>query len=336
MKFVEINNLSKSFGETRVFSDLDVTIEKGEFITLLGPSGCGKSTLLRSIAGLVEVNSGQIMVNGKDITKKSARERNISMVFQSYALFPNMTVEENIGFGLKMRRIAQADIHKKVAKFIDLVELNGREKFYPSELSGGQQQRVALARALVIEPDILLLDEPLSALDAKIRKHLRMQIRNLQKQLNITTIFVTHDQEEALTISDRIFLMNDGYFAQIGTPEEVYIHPASEFVARFMGNYNVLSDQSLKKLLGKDVECGVYAIRPEGVSIEEKGSRACVALSGTVEDAIVLGGVIRHRIRCQNDQHIIVDVLNKGEAEWHEIGSTVNLFIPYDELKKVG
>ncbi len=157
MKFVEINNLSKSFGETRVFSDLDVTIEKGEFITLLGPSGCGKSTLLRSIAGLVEVNSGQIMVNGKDITKKSARERNISMVFQSYALFPNMTVEENIGFGLKMRRIAQADIHKKVAKFIDLVELNGREKFYPFELSGGQQQRVALARALVIEPDILLL-----------------------------------------------------------------------------------------------------------------------------------------------------------------------------------
>lgn len=193
MSYVEVKNLCKKYKETKIFENLNFSIEEGEFLTLLGPSGCGKSTLLRSIAGLEEISGGEIFVEGKDISGLNPRERNISMVFQSYALFPNMTVSENIAFGLKMKKMSKDEIDKKVKEMISLVELNGKENNYPKELSGGQQQRVALARALAIEPKILLLDEPLSALDAKIRKTLRLQIRKLQKELNITTIFVTHD-----------------------------------------------------------------------------------------------------------------------------------------------
>ncbi|MGU3842486.1 ABC transporter ATP-binding protein, partial [Vibrio diabolicus] len=207
MIYVIAKNLTKRFGDNTVFEDIHFNIEQGEFITLLGPSGCGKSTLLRSLAGLNPVDGGEIWVNGEDITHQVPQERGIGMVFQSYALFPNMTVEGNIAFGLKMKKLANDDIRREVAKVIKLVDLAGKEKHYPHQLSGGQRQRVALARALVVKPRILLLDEPLSALDAKIRKHLRQQIRDIQKEMNLTTIFVTHDQEEAMIMSDRIFLM---------------------------------------------------------------------------------------------------------------------------------
>lgn len=338
MSFVMVNNLSKSFNETKVFKDLNFTIEKGEFITLLGPSGCGKSTLLRCIAGLNDIDSGSIIVDGRDITNISPKDRNIAMVFQAYALFPNMTVEENIAFGLKMKKINSKNIKEKVSKYISMVELDGREKFYPSQLSGGQKQRVALARSLVVEPNILLLDEPLSALDAKIRKNLRLQIRKIQKELNITTIFVTHDQEEALIISDRIFLMDKGSFAQTGTPEEIYTSPASEFVARFMGNYNVFEKDELTRLIGNEYNLAgsLYAIRPEAINIvEDKALSNDSALNGMIEDSIVLGNVIRYNVGVKG-LRIIVDVLNKDKLSFYENGKQVDIHIPISELKNVG
>ena len=220
-----------------VLNNISLTLKKGEFATLLGQSGCGKSTLLRSIAGLEGVDVGRILIDGKDITNLSPRQREVGMVFQSYALFPNMTVFDNIAYGLKMKKVK--NIKSRVKKMIDMVDLIGKEESYPHQLSGGQQQRVALARALVMEPKVLLLDEPLSALDAKIRKSLQKELKRIQKELDITTIFVTHDQEEAMTMSDRIFVMNKGKVVQSGSPSEIYTSPVNTFVAKFIGNYNV-------------------------------------------------------------------------------------------------
>lgn len=245
MSFVEIKNLEKSFGDTKVLKKLNLNIEEGEFITLLGPSGCGKSTLLRCIAGLNSIDRGEIFIDEKDMTNVIPKDRNIGMVFQNYALFPNMTVWENIEFGLKMKKEKNYD--EKIKNIIDMVELNGKENYYPNELSGGQQQRVAFARALITRPKILLLDESLSALDAKIRKSLRDKLRKIQKQLGITTIFVTHDQEEALAVSDRVFVMNKGEISQSGTPEEIYTNPANEFMVDFIGNYNIFKGEDAEK-----------------------------------------------------------------------------------------
>ena len=225
MGFVEIKDLVKNFGDTQVLKNINISIEEGEFVTLLGPSGCGKSTLLRCLAGLNSIDGGKIFVNGKDITDMEPRNRDIGMVFQNYALFPNMTVWENIEFGLKIKK--EKDYEQRIKDMIEMVGLTGKEKHYPSELSGGQQQRVAFARSLITRPTILLLDESLSALDAKIRKSLRDRLRQIQKKLGITTIFVTHDQEEALAISDRIFVLNKGEVSQSGNPEEIYTIPAN-------------------------------------------------------------------------------------------------------------
>ncbi|WP_234919209.1 ABC transporter ATP-binding protein, partial [Aeromonas veronii] len=240
MFHLEVNQLHKSYGDTKVFEGIEFGIRKGELVTLLGPSGCGKSTLLRALAGLTPVDGGQVRVAGEDITWQEPQKRGIGMVFQSYALFPNMTVRDNVAFGLKMKPQPGRDLVASVQEALALVELTGFERRYPAELSGGQRQRVALARALVVQPRILLLDEPLSALDARIRRSLRQQIREIQQRLELTTIFVTHDQEEALTMSDRIFLMNKGSIVQSGTPEEIYTRPADAFVAGFIGNYNLL------------------------------------------------------------------------------------------------
>lgn len=219
MSFVSVQHLQKGYAGTPVFSDINCEVAKGEFVTLLGPSGCGKSTLLRCIAGLTPVDSGQILLDGQDIVPLSPQKRQIGMVFQSYALFPNMTVEQNVAFGLRMQKVNADDSHKRVQEVLQLVELKDLAGRYPHQMSGGQCQRVALARSLVTRPRLLLLDEPLSALDARIRKHLREQIRQIQRELGLTTIFVTHDQEEALTMSDRIFLMNQGKIVQSGDAE---------------------------------------------------------------------------------------------------------------------
>lgn len=341
MSFVQVSNLTKKYGNTVILNDLNLTIEKGEFITLLGPSGCGKSTLLRSIAGLTDIEAGEIIVDGRNITNLNPKERNISMVFQSYALFPNMTTKENIAFGLKMKKDSKEEIETKVKKVIDLVDLNGKEDFYPRQLSGGQQQRVALARALVVEPKILLLDEPLSALDAKIRKNLRLQIRRIQKELDITTIFVTHDQEEALIISDRIFLMDKGNFSQIGTPKEIYTSPKNEFVARFMGNYNVLKKEDIHNIIrnsNMEFEGNVFAIRPEAITLSEPtntiNNHDGLNFSGNIKEAFILGNILRYQIETEKNM-LTVDILNRENEKIYLENQNVNIFIPYCEIKKL-
>ncbi|MEM1510441.1 MAG: ABC transporter ATP-binding protein [Nitrososphaerota archaeon] len=240
MGFLNVENVSKKFGKTIAVDNVSFDINKGTFLTLLGPSGCGKTTTLRLIAGFIKPDSGEIYINGEPQSGKPPYQRNIGVVFQNYALFPHMTVEENVAFGLKMRKVRDDVIKKKVSEALDLVMLSGLEKRYPKELSGGQQQRVALARALVIEPDVLLLDEPLSNLDLKLRLQMRYEIKRLQKIAGITTVYVTHDQGEALAMSDLIAVMNQGRILQLGTPWDIYNNPTHEFVAEFIGETNII------------------------------------------------------------------------------------------------
>lgn len=333
--YVDVKGLSKHFGASKVFEDLSFAIEEGEFITLLGPSGCGKSTLLRCLAGLETPDEGSIFVNGEDITHVKPQKRGIGMVFQSYALFPNMTAAENIAFGLKMQGLAKSEILHRVAQAIRTVELINNEKKYPNQLSGGQRQRVALARALVVKPRILLLDEPLSALDARIRRNLRDEIRSIQREMQLTTIFVTHDQEEAMTMSDRIFLMNKGQFVQTGTPEEVYLSPASEFAARFIGSYNLLSKEQASAIF--DVQDkGLYAVRPESIYVQEEGGiypGTCSSpVQGTVVSHQLLGNVIRYRIAALGTE-LTVDVMNRSSSRLYAPQTAVRLLFNLAEIK---
>ncbi len=242
--YLAVESLRIQYGNEIAVKDLSFSAVRGEFLTLLGPSGCGKTTTLRSIAGFVTPTSGKILVAGEDITALPAHRRNIGMVFQSYALFPHLTVHDNVGFGLRMRQVAKAQLHLRVARALEMVGLAAFGERYPSQLSGGQQQRVALARALVIEPTILLLDEPLSNLDANLRAELRNEIRMLQKRLDILTILVTHDQQEALAVSDRIAIMSDGKLVDVGTPEALCDRPGNPFAAAFLGARTVISGRT--------------------------------------------------------------------------------------------
>ena len=244
--YVKINHLTKSFGSTVAVNDVSFSIKKGEFFTFLGPSGCGKTTLLRCIAGFEIAETGQILIDDTDIRDIPPNKRDIGFGFQNYALFPTMTVYKNVAFGLEMRKVGEAEIKKKVLDIIELVGLSGFEGRKPKQLSGGQQQRVALARALVIQPRILLLDEPLSNLDAKLRIEMRVNITRIQKKLNITTIYVTHDQEEAFAVSDRIMVMKDGLNQQVDVPSRLYYQPKNEFVAKFIGQTNLIRGEYLK------------------------------------------------------------------------------------------
>ena len=244
--YLEISRLSKVFSGFRAVHDFSLTVRKGELVSLLGPSGCGKTTLLRAIAGLDRQTSGEIRIAGRDVSNMPASKRNFGILFQSYALFPNLSAAENIAYGLVARRTARAAIEKRVTELLDLVDLESQRNKYPAQLSGGQQQRVALARALATSPELLLLDEPLSALDAQVRVYLRDEIRSLQRRLDITTVLVTHDQEEALAISDTVVLMNKGSIEQIGTPDALYDHPASRFAATFIGTSSALPATALE------------------------------------------------------------------------------------------
>lgn len=261
--FLELKDLKKSFtpGEY-VLQGINLKIEQGEFVTLLGSSGCGKTTTLRIIAGLEQPDSGSVWLEGKDVTNLEPNERDVNTVFQNYALFPHMNVADNIGYGLKIRKVSKADIRKKVKEMLELVQLEGYEKRKPAELSGGQKQRVAIARALANNPRVLLLDEPLGALDLQLRRAMQLELKRLQKKLGITFIYITHDQEEAINMSDRIVVMNQGRFEQIGTPDEIYNHPKTSYVATFVGNANILKGE----LVGMD---GTVAIRNENIILDE-------------------------------------------------------------------
>jgi putative spermidine/putrescine transport system ATP-binding protein len=328
MSFVSVEHLQKNYASTAVFSDINCEIAKGEFVTLLGPSGCGKSTLLRCIAGLTSVNSGRILLDGHDIVPLTPQKRGIGMVFQSYALFPNMNVEQNVAFGLRMQKVNSDDSHKRVAEVLKLVELNEFANRYPHQMSGGQCQRVALARSLVTRPRLLLLDEPLSALDARIRKHLREQIRAIQRELGLTTIFVTHDQEEALTMSDRIFLMNQGRIVQSGDAETLYTAPVNVFAEGFIGNYNLLEAEDATRLMQRPINSRV-AIRPEAIQLSLTGS-----LEGEVRSHSLLGNVIRYRVEARGVE-LVVDVLNRSASDLHPDGRRVTLTIEPSALCEV-
>ncbi len=311
-QFLRIEQLVKAFGSTTVVKSVDLSFNKGEFVSLLGPSGCGKTTILRMIAGFERPTSGRILVEGKDITAQPANQRKIGMVFQAYALFPNMNVADNIGFGLKIAGTPREQARARIAEMLALIGLTGLDKRFPFELSGGQQQRVALARALAPRPRMLLLDEPLSALDAKIRVSLREQIRAIQRELGITTVFVTHDQEEALSISDRIVVMNAGNVEQFGAPFEIYNRPASRFVATFVGTLNTLqatvADAASKTVAidgqvvtipalpagARNGEAIALTVRPEAISLD--GASRDIVLDGTITEVNFLGSVIRLKV----------------------------------------
>ncbi|OEC41922.1 spermidine/putrescine ABC transporter ATP-binding protein [Pseudomonas sp. 1D4] len=327
MSFLSIRGLHKRYGQTTIFTDIDCEIGKGEFVTLLGPSGCGKSTLLRCIAGLTEVDGGQILLDGQDLVPLSPQKRGIGMVFQSYALFPNMTAAQNVAFGLRMQKVGKDDSARRVQEALAMVELDQHAERYPHQLSGGQCQRVALARSLVTRPRLLLLDEPLSALDARIRKHLREQIRSIQQELGLTTLFVTHDQEEALTLSDRIFLMNAGRIVQSGDAETLYTAPVDAFAAGFIGNYNLLEAEAASRLLQRPVNARV-AIRPEAIALGEGGIEA------EVRSHSLLGNVIRYRVQAQGVE-LLVDVLNRSADDLHPVGRRIGLRIDADAVREV-
>jgi len=319
MAYIRFENLNKSFGSNHVLKDINLEVEKGTLVTLLGPSGCGKSTLLRCLAGLEEVTSGRVYLDDVDITDVTARDRGIGMVFQQYSLFPNMSVEQNVAFGLKMKKMPKDQIKDRVAKMLEIVGLSDKIDQYPAELSGGQQQRVALARAIVTEPKVLLLDEPLSAIDALLRRNLQIEIRRIQQQLNITTIFVTHDQDEAMVMSDMIHLFHDGHIEQSGTPVDLYTNPATKFAATFIGNYNILSAEDFGKLCGEKPDCCDIAIRPEIVRIctEQGGSADDYHITGVINGHFSHGNIIRYSVDCE-EINIKADVLFERAMDFRE------------------
>lgn len=348
MAFLELTNLQKFYGTTHVVRDFNMAIEKGEFISFLGPSGCGKTTTLRMVAGFETPSSGTIMINGVDQSSLKPNQRNIGMVFQSYALFPNMTVFDNVAFGLKIANKPKTEIDARVREMLALIRLDHLADRYPYQMSGGQQQRVALARALAVKPQVLLLDEPLSALDAKIRISLREEIRAIQQQLGITTIYVTHDQEEALSMSDRIVVMNAGHADQIGTPFEIYNSPATRFVASFVGTLSFLDATVVDASAGR-VAIGAQqfnlrepftgyntgdaislALRPESVSLLDTEGRD-VTIPGEVVSVSFLGSVIRTKV-IVNDSTISFDMFNNPGFFPPAVGSTVDLRFAASDL----
>ena len=323
---VELEGVNKKYGNNHVVKDLNLNVEEGEFLTLLGSSGCGKTTTLRMIAGFEEPSSGSILVQGESIAEKEPYERDVNTVFQSYALFPHMTVYDNIAYGLKMKKVPKKEIAERVMKMMTMVQLEGFEKRYPMQLSGGQKQRVAIARALINRPRVLLLDEPLGALDLKLRKQMQLELKRLQKKLNITFIYVTHDQEEALTMSDRIAIMHEGVLDQIGTPTEIYESPKTKFVATFIGETNVF-DGCISEMKQEDisimVENGMIAgqgtdfekneyitvsVRPEKMKFEAVPVEH-FTLHAIVRDYIYVGSVVKCMAVLPNGNELKIEKL---------------------------
>jgi putative spermidine/putrescine transport system ATP-binding protein len=346
MSYLTLTGIHKRFPNGFVaVQGFNLAMEKGEFVSFLGPSGCGKTTTLRMIAGFEHPTSGTVVVDGADITDRPPNRRNVGMVFQAYALFPNMTVADNIGFGLKVRKRDKASIARRTTELLELIGLPGKGDRYPWQISGGQQQRVALARALAFEPQVLLLDEPLSALDAKIRVSLRAEIRAIQRTLGITTVYVTHDQEEALSLSDRIVVMSEGRIEQVGTPFEIYNFPTTPFVARFVGTLNVLGARVVDASAGR-LDVGGQQIRTAGPVGAPAGSLVSLALRpeilamgdggpddvrlrGTVDEVTFLGAVVRIRVTLPGNAGVAsVDTFNNPHLAVPVRGAAVTFSFP--------
>ena len=347
--FLELDKVHKQYGPNNVVHDFNLTVARGEFVSFLGPSGCGKTTTLRMIAGFETPTGGTIRIDGKDVTDLRPNQRNVGMVFQSYALFPNLTVADNVAFGLKVAKRPAEEIKARVAEMLAMIKLPQLGARYPYQLSGGQQQRVALARAIAGKPKVLLLDEPLSALDAKIRVSLRAEIRALQQDLGITTIYVTHDQEEALSMSDRIVVMNEGRVEQIGAPFEIYNYPRTRFVASFVGTLNILSGKIIDPAHGRisidgqeiravrgvaDASAGdvrAVALRPEAIVLNGAGGDRN-QIRGTIDDVSFLGAVVRIRVRIAENS-VSLDTFNSPSNPPPKRGDDVTLsFAPEDVL----
>ncbi len=321
MSFVEIHDLSKRFGATSVFADISIQIEQGQVCALVGPSGCGKTTLLRVMAGLAQPDTGRITIAGRDVLGLAPHQRGIAMVFQNYALFPNMTVAQNISFALEQQGKRGADLARRVAAMIDLMELGPRANARPAALSGGQKQRVALARALALEPQLLLLDEPLSALDAQIRKRLQVEFKRLQARIGFTAVFVTHDQEEALILGDRIAVMQSGRIIQSGAPHEVYGAPANRAVAGFIGTINILEPETVAKVFGH-ITKEAWALHPETISLSATPDAHKITAQGTITDRLLLGSTVRYSVLVQGAA-LNVDVLSRPSLPPLAIGTGV-------------
>ncbi|MBQ4156642.1 MAG: ABC transporter ATP-binding protein [Clostridia bacterium] len=322
---LELKSISKSFQDNRVLNNISLSIREGEFVTLLGASGCGKTTILRIIAGLEYPDSGEVILEGKNMLNIAPEKRNVNMVFQNYALFPHMNVQQNIGYSLKLKGVKKDEIKKRTEEMLKLVQMEGFEKRMPSQMSGGQKQRVAIARALINNPKVLLLDEPLGALDLQLRRQMQLELKKLQKNLGITFVYITHDQEEAINMSDRIAVMRGGVIEQVGTPSDVYDTPVSSFVARFVGSSNILSGKVIhadkdtavlersggKMLIGngghmiKEGETINAAIRGEVIRISRE-ENAQVCLSGVIQDKSFAGGMLRIQVLLPDGESVII------------------------------
>ena len=345
MTEVRIQNLLKNFEEVTAVDHISLTVHSGEFLSLVGPSGCGKTTTLNLIAGFINPDAGEISIDGERMNDVPIYKRKLGMVFQSYALFPHMTVMDNIAFGLRMQKLERSAIEKEVGRALELVRLPGVEKRYPRQLSGGQQQRIALARALVIHPKVLLLDEPLSNLDAKLRREMRIELKDIQKTVGITTIFVTHDQEEALSLSDRLAVMNKGRIEQVGSPTEIYESPINEFVSSFIGETNILSatimeikerellldvgeirpitlprPPDLKLRIGDAIK---ISIRPEKLCFTRESGDLAHCLLGTVDHVVFLGNITYYTVKTQS--HSISVICQNLETRTYSAGDQIRL-----------
>ena len=305
---LEIVNMTKLYSNGDGVKNVNISVSEGELVTLLGPSGCGKTTILRTIGGFIDLNEGDILINGKSIIALPQEKRPTAMVFQSYNLWPHMTVYDNMEFGLRLRKVPRAERRERIMQMLDLVKMPGTEKKYPGQMSGGQQQRIAIARSLLLRPEVLLLDEPFSALDAKIRQQMREELRKIQTDLNITVVFVTHDQEEAMALSDRVIVMNKGTIEQVGSPSEIYDRPTSRYVADFIGEMNFLKLQGGKTL----------AVRPENVHVRPGAGGE---LDGYVRTVMMLGHYVE--MTMDTDYGIVKTFISDEESKAYHRGDPV-------------
>jgi iron(III) transport system ATP-binding protein len=343
---ISVKNLSKHFGQVKAVDDIDLIVEAGTLVCLLGPSGCGKTTTLRMIGGFEEPTTGSIYIGDEEVTEMPPYARPTAMVFQSYALFPHMTIFENIAYGLRARRVSKSEIREKVRTVVELMELEGQEKKSPPQLSGGQQQRVALARALVIRPKVLLFDEPLSNLDALLRVRMRSELRSIQKRLGITSLYVTHDQEEAFSIADEVAIMNKGKLIQLGSPLDLYREPTDRFVAEFVGLSNIFPVEVVEsntsgatvRFLGEMIRCrrpldnprsdASIVLRPEALQIEKADGRGVPARVRTIA---FTGPIVRYTVATEGEIVLTIDLPNPGPDQFFEEGTQVTLQLP-DEI----